>query len=408
MSFFDEAPSLEKVRGLVLSEIGSITKIEAVPITEACGRVLAREFKSRIPFPLFDRALRDGYAVWAADTAGASEKAPKTLELIGHVYAGHGQYEFLQSAMKKIVEMRRGECIQIATGAPMPAGADAVIELERTKKENKAITLFERVASGTNVSRRGSEFKKGAVLIKKNTMLTPEKIHALASSGATRVSVYRQPRVAIVPTGSELAELGNELRQGEIYNSNAYFLSELVRANGGSPLRQPIVQDNVKSMVAAIKKAHGADLIVFSGSSSVGERDLVETIIKKYGTMLFHGVRMRPGRSLLAGKIDKTLVIGLPGNPAACVLCAHLLLKPALGALARRPDMQTKVSARLAKDVKNKSGVNKFIFVRLAKKEAVPLLGSMAESIAHADGYAEIPEGAFALKKGKEIDVILF
>jgi molybdopterin biosynthesis enzyme len=272
---------LEEARALILEAAAPIARTEHVALREADGRVLAAAVTASLDVPPFDRAAMDGFAVRAEDTFGAGRHDPKTLRAIEKVYTG-------QVPEKQV---GAGECIEIATGAPMPAGADAVVMVEETERgAGDEIRIFTPVYPRQHVGRRAADIAAGAALLGAGDLLTPSRIGALAAVGALEVEVFARPRVAILSTGNEIVEPGEPLRPGQIYDINRFTLSSIASAHGAVPVVLPSAPDTLDALSAAIDTAIGEDILVFSGGSSVGERDLILDVLRARGEVLFHGV----------------------------------------------------------------------------------------------------------------------
>ncbi len=217
----------EEAKRIVEANIEPVTGVEAVSIDDASGRVLAEDIVATMSIPPFDRAAMDGYAVKARDTFNSGQFNPKVLKLIGELHAGEIPRESVNG----------GECIQIATGAMMPKGADAVVMVEDTEGENGRVKVFKAVFPKANVGRKGEDIKKGKLVLKEGSVLDAAKIGVIASQGMNQVKVYKKPEVAILPSGEEVIEVGKKLRQGQVYDINSHTISSVVKANGGIPQR---------------------------------------------------------------------------------------------------------------------------------------------------------------------------
>jgi len=362
---------------------------------------MAEDVVSRLSVPSFRRSTVDGYAVRSEDVRAASSRAPITLRKLAVVHAG--------TVSRKRVS--KGLCVGVATGAMLPRGADAVVMAERTGIDNDMVLFSAPARHGENVSEEGEDLSVGTRIVSKGELLTPGRIGALASAGRRAVRVYSKPLVAVVPTGDEIAELDQTLRKGQVYNVNGYTLPSVVEANGG--IARPVgpVRDDVESIQRALSASGGCDMVVFSGGSSVGERDFVADLIQRNGRMLFRGIALRPGRPTMLGEVGGRLVWGLPGPPTASLSGAHVLLVPVLRKLARLPlRSDAFLEARMAKKVVFRAGLTRFVPVSLDRGAARPLssgLGPVA-AMARADGYVMVRADVKALLKGEIVTVHLF
>jgi molybdopterin molybdotransferase len=378
-----------------------IDRTERVPLDQAHGRVLADAVVAPADVPPFDRAAMDGYAVIADDTAGASPDTPRTLRRVEIVYAGQVPSRALAP----------GECVEIATGAPIPQGADAVVMVEQTESADRQVHVLSPVSPRQNVGRRGSDMTAGTTVLEPGAFLNPSRVGALAAAGVSAVHVHVRPVVAILSTGSELVEAGRPLAPGQIYDVNRHTLAAVVTLHGGQPLALPQVPDTLDDLTKAVRDLPDADLIVFSGGSSVGDRDLVLDVLRAAGEVLFHGIAVKPGKPTALGRIGSRPVLGMPGNPTSCLSNAYLLLAPMLRRMARLPDHRPQtVRARLARRIVSTTDRHQFYTVRLEAGAVVPAFKGSGDitSMAHADGYIEIPAGTSAVEAGQEVEVIYF
>jgi molybdopterin molybdotransferase len=359
---------------------------------------MAEDVMSRFSVPSFRKSTVDGYAVRSEDVRVASRRAPVSLRKVAVVHAG-------TVSRKRVSE---GLCVGVATGAVLPRGADAVVMAERAEVDGDMVLFRAPVRHGANVSEEGEDLSAGMRIVVKGESLTPGRIGALASVGKRTVRVYSKPLVAVVPTGDEIAELGKNLRKGQVYNVNGYTLPSVVEANGG--IARPVgpVRDDVESLERALSANSDCDMVVFSGGSSVGEKDFVADLIERNGRMLFRGVALRPGRSTMLGEVGGRLVWGLPGPPAASLSGACVLMVPVLRTLARLPSRNDAfVDAKMAKKMVFDAGLTRFVAVSLDRGVARPLsseLGPVA-GIARADGYVIVRADAKAVVKGERVRV---
>ncbi len=393
--------SFEEAKRLVETNVKPVDRAETVAIEEARGRVLAQDIVASLNAPPFDRAAMDGYAVKARDTFGASRRHARTLNVIDVIYAG-------ATPTRRLVS---GQCVQIATGAQMPPGADAVVMVEDTEKDNSRVRIFKAAYPKANVAEKGEDIRQGELVLKKGLVLDPGKIGVLASQGMGQVKVYQKPEVAVLPTGEEIAELGQGLKPGQIYDINSHTISSVVAANGGRPLRLGIAGDNPKELKSAIEQALDSDLVVISGGSSVGERDLLFNILDEQGQVLFHGIQIKPGKPTLFALVNGKPVMGMPGYPTSCLINAYLLLVPAIRKMAHLPPRRmVTVPARLSDRVTGSIGRRQFLPVKLKAGKAVPIFkeSGAITGTAQADGYIEIAENIDLLERDEPVTVILF
>jgi len=389
---------------MVLNEAAPITRTEIVPLAAADGRVAARDVTASADVPPFDRAAMDGYAVVAADTFGAGTHAVKTLTCVDRVFTGQVPARGIAS----------GECVEIATGAPMPAGADAVVMVEETDRDRtdpNLIRIMTPVYPRQNVGRRGADITSGQTVVSREQVLNPSRIGALAATGVTAVEVFARPSIAILSTGNEIVPPGQPLGPGQIYDVNRFTLEAIIGRHGGTTAILPIAADTVEELSDALSGARVHDVVVFSGGSSVGERDLILDVLRRQGDVLFHGVAVKPGKPTIFGRIDATPVFGMPGYPTSCLSNAYMMLVPFVRKMARLPRWEpATVDAPLARRIVSTTGRHQFYTVRLVDGRAEPAFKASGDitSMAHADGYIEIPAQTDVVEAGTVVTVKLF
>ena len=312
--------SVEEARQRVLDDIPAPMPSEEVSLTTALGRILAEDAYAAEALPAFSNSAMDGYAVISDDTLGASPDTPVVLRLVGEVPAGRiypGR-------------LRTGESVRILTGAPLPEGADAVIQQELTRTGQGTVSLLAQASTGMSVRPAGDDVSKGELLASAGTELGPAELALLAALGIHPVKVRRRPRVAILSTGDELAPLGTTPAPGQIRESNALYLAAAVERAGAIPLRLGVAHDQSEEIRSRLQAAQDADLILSSGGVSVGDYDLVKQILAEEGTINFWRVRMRPGKPLAFGMLGAIPMLGLPGNPVSAAVTFELFGRPAI------------------------------------------------------------------------------
>ena len=401
MSPFKLLMPREKALKEILNTVKPIERTERISLEQAVGRVLASDIKANIDVPPFDRSAMDGYAVKAEETFEASQFNPVKLKVIDILHAG-------ESSDKPI---KKGECIRIATGCPIPPGADAVVMMEFTEEKNGIAYIFKPVHPGANIARKGEDVKRGEAILKKGDLLSPAKIGVLASLGHKDVLVYQKPRVAVISTGSEIRDPGSPLEKGQIYDVNSYTLTSILLENGASVTRSPIVSDTIDEVRSAVLRYLDHDLIVFSGGSSVGERDVLVKVVEELGELIFHGVQIKPGKPTLFGLVEGKPILGMPGYPTSCLSNAYLFLVPAIRRMARLPPkIPRKAKAKMGVRVVSASGREQFFTVKIKNGIAYPAFKASGDitSLANADGYIILPVNLDVIEKGEEVTVILF
>lgn len=399
MEPFSLLVSHEEALEHILSSAKEIERIENIDVSEAVGRVLAEDIIADRSVPPFDRSAMDGYAVVAEDTFNAGHEEV-LLEVDGVIHAG----EISE------VEVTSGHCVQIATGSPKPSGADAVVMVEFTEKKGNRVLVTKPVHPGANISKLGEDIKKGDVVLKKGVHLTPSKIGTLSALGITGVDVYEKPRVSVIPTGTEIVQPGQQLSPGQIYDVNSFTLEAILRKNGAIVQRKPIITDDRQLLKEGIEKALESDMVVLSGGSSVGEKDLLAGILEDLGQVLFHGVQIKPGKPTLYGIIQGKPIFGMPGFPTSCLSNAHVFLVPAIRKMARLPSGKERiVKAKMGKRIVSSSGRKQFLTVRIENGVAYPVFkhSGAITSMAQADGYIMLPVNLDVIEEGEEIEVVL-
>ena len=402
MKPFSSLISLEEARQRLADAARPIDRTEELPLLRAAGRIVAADVVSPMDVPPFARSSMDGYAVVAADTTGAGRSSPVRLRLADRIFTG-------QVSGTRIAS---GLCAEIATGAPLPAGADAVVMVEETARAgDETIEILTAASPGQNIGRQGADMKAGDVVLRRGDHMNPSRIGALAAIGSSDVLVYAQPRVAVLSTGNEVIEPGTALAAGQIYDVNRFTLSAVIDANGGKTVSHAPVPDQLEALNLALDAAVDADLIVFSGGSSVGDRDLIVDLVAARGQMIFHGIAVKPGKPTAFAIVDGKPFFGMPGNPTSCLSNALILFAPFLRASARLPVYAPRtVRAALGTTIVSPAGRHQFYTVRLQNGEAYPAFKGSGEitSLSQADGYIEIPSDQSRVEQGTEITVTLF
>ena len=406
---FEGTMPLTEARSIIDQAIVPIERTETIRVLDANGRVLARDVAADADVPPFSRAAMDGYAVRSADTAGASRQSPVVLRCIEQTFTGQVPSQSIGP----------GQCIEVATGAPVPPGADAVVIVEDTETPNAplptpndaAIRVFASVQSGQNIGRQGADISRGQTVLRAGTFLNASRAGALSALGLTTVDVYAKPRVAILSTGDEIVDPGTPLAPGQIYDINKVTLSAVVTDHGGVPVPYRTAVDTLDDLSRSVDACLTEDLLVFSGGSSVGRRDLIIDVIAAKGDVLFHGIAVKPGKPTAFGRIGSKLVFGMPGYPTSCLSNAYILLAPALRRIARLPAQPLRaVTLPLASRITSVIDRHQFYSVRIENGQAVPAFKASGDitSMSRADGYIEIAASIDIVEAGESVDVRLF
>jgi molybdopterin molybdotransferase len=399
---FTSTISLDEARARLAAHVRPIARTERVGLAGALGRIASSDVASTLDVPPFSRSAMDGYAVIAADTARASRSDPRTLRVVERLYTG----------LMPRAAIVPGACAEIATGAPLPEGADAVVMVEDTiAAAADAVNILVPAHEGQNIGKRGADIASGDVAVRAGDVLTPSRIGALAAIGRPEVDVFAKPRVAILSTGNEVVEPGGELAPGRIFDVNRFTLSAIVMMHGGAAEAQPPAHDTLDALTHALDACADADLIVFSGGSSVGNRDLIVDAVAARGEMIFHGIAVKPGKPTAFASIGGVPFFGMPGNPTSCLSNAYILLIPFLRATARLPPHQPRtLRLPLGRRIASQAGRHQFYTVRVVAGAAMPAFKGSGDitSLSRADGYIEIAADTSVVEENALVDVTLF
>lgn len=345
---------IEEAQAMLTEQVRKIEQTERVPLADALGRVLAEDVTAERDQPPFPRSPLDGYAVRAADVAGASKENPAVLHVIGRIYAGY--------VFDGIVG--EGQAVRLMTGAPIPEGTDAIIRQEDTFAENDTVQIYVSSEPYQNYCFQGEDYKAGTVLLPKDSRLDAGKITVLSSLGKTEAVVYRKPSVAVISTGDEVLVPGQPWSPGKIYDSNrAYICARLTEA-GNPPVISMHAADEARKVADEIRKAaQQADFVITTGGVSVGEKDILHDVVKLLDAeQLFWKVRIKPGSPTLAFVCEGTLVLCLSGNPFGAIANFELLARPVLAALTGQKDWLLPVeNAVLQNDFRKPAGARRFL-----------------------------------------------
>jgi molybdopterin molybdotransferase len=390
--------SFQSARSVVLRQLRDVprTPTERTPLEEADGRVLAEDVRADRDFPPATRSLRDGFAVRSADLPGE-------LRVVGEVRAG----AVSESAL------RTGEAIEIMTGAPVPAGADAVVMLEHVTRQGDRIQAAQSVSPGENLNPRGSEARAGSVVLAAGVRLSYSEIAFLAAAGRTEVKVHRRPRVAVLATGDEIVEVAETPLDHQVRNSNVISLAVQVRRCGGDPIILPVARDNEESTRSLIESGLSQDLLLISGGVSAGKYDVVEPALARLGAeFFFTRVLVQPGQPLVFGRARGSFFFGLPGNPASTMVTFEVFARAAVELLSglREPALPV-TFARLTRELRQGIGLTRFLPGRLSadglEVTPVPWKGSSdVPALARANVYVMTDPDREAWAAGDLIQVL--
>ncbi len=412
--------SVEEARRRILTYVSELAP-ERRPLLEVAGQTLAASAVASFNIPPLDNTAMDGYAVRAADTAGATEDTPVQLRVTGELAAGYvydGRVE-------------PGCAVRIMTGAPMPAGADAVVPFEETDETGRAapskvghveslVRIFKAAGLGANIRRAGEDVRAGAEIVPRGTVLRPAHLGVLASLGMAQVPVIRRPVVAILSTGDEIVPPGQPLQPGQIHDSNAYTVAAQVQRFGGIPRLLGIARDTIEDMTAKVHEGLSADMLVTSAGVSRGDFDVVKEVLRREGEVDFWTVNMRPGKPLAFGAFrapDGRQVphLGLPGNPVSSAITFELFGRPAMQKMMGAPLIDRPVVRAITRDRLRMTDSRRF-FARCTVtleegRYVASLSGSQSSGVltalARANGLAVVSEGSPDVQPGDEITVMM-
>ena len=386
--------------------------METIPVSEALNRVVCKEIVSEEDMPGFSRSSMDGYAVRAKDTFGVSDSLPAFLELTGEVIMG-------KEPEGRVLP---GKTMKISTGGMIPDGADAVVMLEYCHNvDEKTIEVSRTVAPLENIIGRGDDFRKGAVILKKGTVLRPQDIGLLAGFGIEKIQVYQKPRVGIISTGDEVVPIHQKPGPGQVRDINSYTLSAFCVQAGAVPVNMGLCKDNFEEMrEKAGKVLESCDTVWISGGSSVGTMDMTVKVLESFESMelLVHGIAISPGKPTIIARIGSKAVFGLPGHVASAMVVAEIFLNPFLAVLSGKVlssgNVHQSLQAVMERNVESASGRDDYIRVKLCQKNgeffADPVFGKsgLISTLVEADGLVKIDRNTEGLYKGQTISVLLF
>ena len=393
----------EEVLALIKTEFEAVAAAETVPLNEAVGRVLAEDIAAAEYVPDFDRSTVDGYAVRASDTFGCTDSIPAILPLQGEVLMGEGA-EF---------ELQKGSCVAVPTGGAVPHGADSVVMLEYTEDYgDKTIGVSRSVAPGENMIFRGDDVYPGKSLLEKGRELSAQDIGALAAIGKVQVPVIKKLTVGVISTGDELVPPEVCPGPGQVRDVNSPMLEAMLRQFGVNVINYGIVFDDEKLLSEKVSLAMSeCDGVLISGGSSVGVKDASCRIIESMGTLLLHGIAIKPGKPTILGKSGCKPLVGLPGHPVAAYFVTKLFVLPLLSRLMGREQECYTVTARVTENISANHGRAQYHCCRLQRRDgvlyALPIRAKsgLITTLAGADGYFCIDRDCEGLPRGAEVQV---
>ena len=412
--------SVEAAYRRIMACFGAL-ETEEKPILDCLGQTLAVPVHSPLSLPPLPNSGMDGYAVRREDISGASEKTPRRLRVIGLVAAGQVSRTWV----------REGTAIRIMTGAPIPGGADTVVPFEETDELQRRaagellseIGIHSDLPRGCNVRPDGEDVRAGQLVLEAGTVIRSSEVGVLAALGMAQAPVIRRPVVAVLSTGDELADPGQPLEDGKIYDSNGFSVAAGVAAAGGIPRILGIARDNLDDLRAKLEQAAGADLLVSSAGVSKGDYDVVKDVLTERGDMNFWSVRMRPAKPLAFGLLRPdgaatgraVPMLGLPGNPVSALVAFEMFARPAIRAmLGRRQLARPVVTGTLTAPIHNNDGRRVYARVEVERRDGIfyanptgPQGSNILTSMSRANGLAVCPEDLPAKAAGETVPIIM-
>jgi molybdopterin molybdotransferase len=395
-----------ETRDLINERFGHIRmEYEPVALMGALNRVLARPVIAAEDVPGFDRSTVDGFAVCAADTFGCSPSIPAVLTLQGEILMGQAAPQTLAPAT----------CMTIATGGALPGGADAVVMLEYTEDyKDGTIGILRPIAPGGNLIFQGDDVRRGQAIMAAGRKLHPHDIGTFAALGYDTVLVSKRPRVGIISTGNELVEINAKPQVGQVRDVNSWLLTADVLAAGGEPIRYGVIPDNEDDLLkAASQAAATCDLVLISGGSSVGTRDITVKTIESLGDVLLHGIAVKPGKPTIIGTLGQTPVFGLPGHPVAAHFIFECFVLPLINKMLGAARLQHMITATLTEAVSSNHGREEYLPVCLSEGIdgllATPVYGKsgLITKLRDTNGYIRIPRDCEGIAGGDLVQVVL-
>jgi len=397
--------SIVEASAIVLENV-KVLPPRQMELAECLGRVLGEDIRSREDTPPFTNSAMDGFAVRAGDTESASVESPRIFQVLGDLRAGETTG----------TRVGKGEAIRIMTGAPLPAGADAVVMVEDTREGEKGVEILRPVWAGENVRPAGESVRKGETVLPAGTLLRPQEIGMLAALGYPRPLVVPPPAAAIVTTGDELLDISEELKPGKIRDCNRYSLAAAVERCGGVPVPLASTCDRGGELKARLQEALACDLVITSGGISAGKYDLVPEILRELGgELLIRKVAMKPGKPLTFTVVGQTPIFSLPGNPVSVLVSFLQFVRPALLKMQGKKNLGLpEVEAVLAEDCLEETDRTHLVRVRVERSEegyaarpTGPQGSGILKSLVLANGLMVVPPDAGPLPAGTRVKVIL-
>ena len=376
---------------------------EEVLVGESYGRILFEDVYSRMDFPPFNKALKDGFAILAEDSFGASEENPKTLEVI----------DFLEAGATTDKKVEKGKCIEISTGAAMPEGSESVVMVEYAEKFDGEVNLLTSATPTQDVARKGSDIEEGKLILKKGDFLNPGKIGVLLSQGFETIEVYKKPTLGVISSGNEITLQGEELSYGKIYDVNGGMIKNAAISCGADAHFLGVMRDDYDEVKQKITQSlEDVDILICSCGTSAGLGDVLNSVLEELGEVHIHGISVQPGKPTIVGVINDKLVIGLPGNPVSALMIFNAFIAEPLTKLAginKNFELET-VNGKMTRRIHSPVGRMQYQLVKVDGEEVHPIFKDSGAifSLSSADGYVKVPKSVELLDEGEEVEVYLF
>lgn len=397
-----EVVSVQTAKEIIKQHILPNNEIEYVALNNAVGRILAQDIIASEDVPGFNRSTVDGYAVIAGDTYGASESIPAMLDLVGEVEMGR----------RAEVDISNNQCVRISTGGMLPKSANAVVMLENTETQLDELCLCQKAVSPfENVVRKGDDVKCGDSLINAGSVLTVSQIGILCALGIDKVAVKRKTKLGIISTGDELVDFDKPLTVGKVRDINSYLLNACCERLGCESVMYGIIKDDYAEILNSIKRAcRECDIVLISGGSSAGLKDMTIKAVDELGSSYFHGVAMKPGKPSIFGVVENRAVFGLPGHPLAAFFVFEQLVKYALSVMNKTQYPTVEVQRKMISNVSSNNGREDFVCVKIIDDEyacCVPAKSGIISVLNGAHGYITIPRNAEGIRADEKVRITL-
>jgi molybdopterin molybdotransferase len=383
--------------------ISPLPVAETIPLDSSADRILATEVTSDTDIPGFDRSVVDGYAVRAADTAGAGDAIPALLQCAGRIAMGQHDVDAVVGP---------GTCTYIPTGGVLPKGADAVVMVEFTEEAGDTVLVKKAASHGENVLLRDEDFKQGETVFSPGCRISPQVAGVLAACGCASVTVAKKPVIGIISTGNELVPVTVVPGPGQVRDANASMLAAYLTEYGCTPRLYGIIADEREAFETALTRAvPECDVVLLSGGSSKDDRDMTAAVIATMGDVLVHGIAIAPGKPTIIGRIADKPVFGLPGHPASAFVVLIAIVRPLLDRMLGIPcPLQRTERATVAINIPSQRGREEYVRVTVENGIATPHFGKsgLLNTLIRSNGLVRIPAGSEGLEQGSSVEVILW